>query len=96
MDSCGLIMLDEIRGMDLVSWLPGVVTLGVSLPFDQILKPFRASELSVCDNSFDFVFLFSINEVRRWSGEVWTVRSRFVIRSQKRRVEHVVNPPIRG
>ena len=74
-------MLDEIRGMDLISWFPCVVTFGVSFPFDQVLKSFRASELSVCDDSFDFVFLFSVNEVRRWSGEVWTVRSRFMIRS---------------
>ena len=76
-----MIMLDEIRGMDLISWFPGVVALGVSLPFDQILELSRASELSVCDNSFDFIFFFSIDEVRRWSGEVWTVRSRFMVRS---------------
>ncbi len=81
MDCCGLIMLDKIRGMDMVSWLPCVVTFGVSLPFDEILESFRLSKLSVCDNSFDFVLFFSIDEVRRWSGEVWAVRSRFVIRS---------------
>src|SRR6266436_8992909 len=96
MGSCGLIMLYEIRGMDLVSWFPSVITLGISLPFDQVLESFRASEVSVCDNPFDFVFLFSVNEVRRWPGEVWTVRSRFVIRSQKGRVEYVVDSPIRG
>jgi len=33
-------MLDEFRGMDLVSWFPSVVAFGVSLPFDEILKPF--------------------------------------------------------
>jgi len=81
MGCCGLIMLDKIRGMDMVSWLPCVVTFGVSLPFDEILESFRLSKLSVCDNSFDFVLFFSIDEVRRWSGEVWAVRSRFVIRS---------------
>ena len=81
MGSCGLIMPDKFRGMDLVSWFPCIVTFRVSLPFDEVLKSFRASELSVCDDSFDFVFLFSVNEVRRRSGEVWTVRSRFVIRS---------------
>ncbi len=79
MGRCGLIMLDKFRGMNLVSWFPCVVTFGVSLPFDEVLKSFRLSELSVCDDSFDFVFFFSVNEVRRWSGEVWAVRSRFVI-----------------
>ena len=76
---CGLIMLDKIRGMDLISWFPCVVAFGVSLPFDEVLKPLRSSELSVCDNSFDFIFFFSVNEVRRRSGEVWAVRSCFMI-----------------
>ncbi len=49
MSSCGLIMLDKFRGMDL------------------------------CDDPFDFVFFFSVNEVRRWSGEVWAMRSCFII-----------------
>ncbi len=78
---CGLIMLDKFRGMDLISWFPCVVTFGVSLPFDEVLKPFRSSELSVCDNPFDFIFFFSVNEVRGWLGEVWTVRSCFMVRS---------------
>src|SRR6266403_683902 len=67
MGSCGLIMLDEIRGMDLISWFPCVVTFGISFPCDQILKSFRASELSVCDDSFDFVFFFSVKQLRRGS-----------------------------
>ena len=79
--SCGLIMLDKFRGMNLISWFPCVVTFGVSLPFYEVLKSFRSSELSVCDDLLDFVFLFSVNEVRRWPGEVWTVRSCFMIRS---------------
>ncbi len=81
MYSCGLIMLDKFRGMDLIHGFPGIVTVRVSLPFDEVLKPFRASELSVCDDSFDFVFFFSINEVRGWSGEVWTMCSRFMVQS---------------
>ena len=80
MSSCGLIMLDNFRGMDLISWFPCVVAFRISLPFDEILEPFGSSVLLVCDNSFDFVFFFSINEVRGWSGEVWAVRSCFVIR----------------
>ncbi len=80
MGCCGLVTLDKFRGMDVVSWFPCVVTFRVSLPFDEVLKSFRSSELSVCDDSFDFVFLFSIDKVRRWSGEVWAVRSCFMIR----------------
>ncbi len=81
MGSCGLIMLDKFRGVNLVSWFPCVVAFGVSLPFDQVLKSFRSSEVSVCNDSFDFVLFFSVDEVRRWSGEVWAVRSCFMIRS---------------
>ncbi len=33
-------MLDKFRGMDLISWFPCVVTLGVSLPFDEVLQSF--------------------------------------------------------
>ncbi len=73
-------MLDKFRGMDLVSWFPCVVAFGVSLPFDEILESFCSSELSVCDDPFDFVFFFPIDEVRRRSGEVWAVRSCFMIR----------------
>ncbi len=83
MGSCGLIMLDKFRGMNLVSWFPCIVAFGVSFPFDEILESFQSPELSVCDDSFDFIFLFSVDKVRRWSGKVWAMRSRFVIRSQE-------------
>ncbi len=73
-------MLDKFRGMNLVCRFPCVVTFGVSLPFDEVLQSFLPSELSVCDDSFHFVFFLSINKVRRWSGEVWAVRSRFMVR----------------
>ncbi len=63
-------MLDKFRGMNLISRLPCVVTFGIALPFDEILKPFRLPKVSVCDYSFNFVFLFSIDEVRWWSSEV--------------------------
>ncbi len=78
--SCGLVMLDDFRGMDLVSWFPCVVAFRISLPLNEVLELFGSSVLLVCDNSFDFVFFFSVDEVRGWSGEVWAVRSCFVIR----------------
>ncbi len=73
-------MLDDFRGMDLVSWFPCVVAFRISLPLNEVLELFGSSVLLVCDNSFDFVFFFSVDEVRGWSGEVWAVRSCFVIR----------------
>ncbi len=38
--SCGLIMLDKFRGMNLVSWFPCVVACRVSFPFDEVLELF--------------------------------------------------------
>ena len=81
MASCGLVVLDKFRGVDLISRFPYVVAFGVPFPFDEVLQPFRPSELLVCDDSFNFVFFFSVDKVRGWSGEVWAVRSCFVIRS---------------
>ena len=40
MGCCGLIMLDKFRGVNLVSWFPGVVAFGVPFPFDEILESF--------------------------------------------------------
>ena len=58
---CGLIMLDKVRGMDLISGFPCVVAFRVSFPFDEVLKSFRSSKLLVCNDSFHFIFVFSIN-----------------------------------
>ncbi len=80
MSCCGLIMLDNFRGVDLISWFPYIVAFGVSLPFNEILELSGSSVLSVCNDSLDFVFLFSVNEVRGWSGKVWAMHSCFVIR----------------
>ena len=96
MSSCGLVMLDKFRGMNLISWFPCVVTVGVSLPFNEVLEPFRSSELSVCDDSFDFVFVFSVDKVRGWLGEVWAVCRCFMIGSQQGCVKHIVDFPIYG
>ena len=80
MGSCGLIMLDKVRGVDLISWFPCVVTFGVSFPFDEVLESSGLSVLLVCNNSFDFILFFSVDKVRGWSSKVWAMRSCFVVR----------------
>jgi len=50
----------------------------------------------VCDDSFYFVFVFPVNEVRGWSGEVWAMCSGFVIGSQQGHVKYVMNSPACG
>jgi len=63
----------------LVSWFPGVVTFGVPFPFDEVLERSGSSMTSVVDDTFHFVFFFSVDKVRWWSGEVRAVHSRFLI-----------------
>jgi len=68
-----MIKFDEVRGMGLIGIFPSVITFGVSLPFDEILELSRASMTSVASYQLHFVFCFSINQVRRWSGKVGAV-----------------------
>jgi len=79
MVDCGLIMFKEFRGMNLIRRFPCVVAFGISFPFDEVLKFSGLSELSVCDDLFYFVFIFSVDEVRWWSGEVWAMCLCFMI-----------------
>ena len=65
-----MIKFDKFRGVHLVSWFPCVITLRVSFPFDEILESSSPSMTSVVDNALHFIFLFSVNQVRWWSGEV--------------------------
>jgi len=68
-----VIKFDEVRCMDLIGIFPSIVTFGVSFPFDEILELSRVSMMSVASYQLHFVFRFSINQVRRWSGEVGAV-----------------------
>ena len=74
-----MIKVDELWGVHLVSWFPCVVTFGVPFPFDEILEPSGSSMTSVVDNAFYFVLLFTIDQIRWWSGEVGPVCCGFPI-----------------
>jgi hypothetical protein len=63
--------------MQLFCWFPGVVTLGVSFPFEEISESFVLPELLMCSDVFDLVLCFALDEVRWWSREVWAVRVHF-------------------
>ncbi len=89
-------MLDKFRGMDLISRFPCVVAFGVALPFDEILKFLGSSELLVCDYSFDFVFIFSVNKVRWWLAEVGAMGLCFMIGRQQGCMEHIMDLPVSG
>jgi len=74
-----MIKSDEIRHMDLIGVFPSIVAFGVSLPFDEVLECPRPSMMSVASYQLHFIFRSSINQVRRWSGEVRAMRESFAI-----------------
>jgi len=65
-----MIKFDEVRHMDLIGIFPSVIAFEISLPFDEVLEHPRPSMTSVALYQLHFVFRFSINQIRRWSGEV--------------------------
>jgi hypothetical protein len=68
-----MIKFDEFRRVDLIGIFPSVVAFGVSYPFDQILQGFGPPPGSVGADLFHFILLFSIYQIRWWSGKVGTV-----------------------
>ena len=74
-----MIEFDELGRMHLVSWFPCIVTFGVSFPFDEVLEPSGPAMTSVVNNVLHFIFLFTIDQVRWWSGEVGPVCCGFSI-----------------
>ena len=74
-----MIKFDKFRGMYLVSWFPCVVTFRVSLPLDEILESSSPTMTSVVNDTLHFVFLFAVNQVRWWSGEIGPVCCGFLV-----------------
>ena len=74
-----MIEFDELWGMHLVSWLPGVVTFRVSFPFDEILESSSLAMMSVVHYLLHFILLFTINKIRWWLGEIGPVCCGFLI-----------------
>jgi hypothetical protein len=58
-----VVVLQQIRCMDVICWLPCVITFGVSLPFDEVLQGMTAPNVPVVLNGFNFIFCFSFNKI---------------------------------
>ena len=67
-----VVFLNQLRGKYISSMFPGVVSRGISLPLDEILKVSPLPEIAMIDDGLDFILLFSINDV--WGG-TWKVVS---------------------
>ena len=77
----------------MVSCFPRVVCIGVSLPFDEVLKLLFMSEMTVINDGLDLIFLGVFDKVRRWPRVIVPVFPGLVIRSQEGCVEYVMNGP---
>ncbi len=78
--------------LHIVNWFPGVVTLWVSFPLDQVLE--FTPLISMGMNSLDFVFFFTLNHVRWWPCEVLAVFFCFDIGCKEGCVESGVYVPL--
>ena len=76
-----------------VSCFPRVVRIGVSLPLDEVLELSFTSEVTVINDSLDFVFFGVFDKVRRWPRVVGPVFCSFAIRGQEGGVKDVMDGP---
>ena len=81
------------RRMDLVSWLPRVVAIGVPLPFDEALKTSFAAVKTVINDGLDLIFLGVLDQLRGWPRVVSPVFCRLAIRGQEGRMKDVMDGP---
>ena len=77
-------------------WFPRVVRIGVSLPFDEVLKLPVLPVMTVIHDGLHFELLFSIDEIRRWPRVVGPMLIGFLIRGQQTCVKYVMDGPGRG
>ena len=72
---------------------PGVIGLGISFPFDQVLEDSSLPKVAMISDGLDFVLLFSIDDVWGGSREIGSVLFGFMVRGQEAGVEHVMYRP---
>jgi hypothetical protein len=68
-----IVLFEELRGVQLIFRLPGVIGLRVSFPLKEILELFVLPEVAMVSDGFHFIFRFSVDKVRWGSGEVRAV-----------------------
>ena len=88
-----VIFLNQLRSEYISLVFPGVVSRGISLPLDKILKVSPLPKIAVVDDGLDLVFFLSINDVWGRTREIVPVLASFPERRQKAGVEDVMNGP---
>jgi len=72
-----VIGFDQCVHMEILNWLPRIVTVWVPLPFDQILESTHLTKESMVDDGLDLVLRVFINEVRGRTRVIWSVHGSF-------------------
>jgi hypothetical protein len=65
--------------MNIISGFPGVITLRVSLPFDQVLQGMATPKVPMISDHFNFVFFLPFDKIQQQLGEVWSMLHCFMI-----------------
>ena len=78
-----VIGFNDLWGVNLVSWFPGIVRFWVSSPLDEVLESSSPASMSMINHSFYLIFLFAFDKVRGRPRIVGPMRVGFVIRGQK-------------
>ena len=89
-----MVFREEVRGMHVSRVYPFVVAFRETFPFDKVLEFSRLTVTPMAYDSFDFLFFFAVDQIRRWPGEIGSVIAGFSIWCQQRCMEDVMNPPI--
>ena len=88
-----MVFLNQLRGEYVSLMFPGVVSCGIPLPFDEILKVSPFPKVTVVDDGLDFILLLSINDVWGRAWKIVSVLAGFPERGQKPGMEDVMNGP---
>src|SRR6266851_2996699 len=85
-----LVFLYQLGGLDVVDRFPGVIALGVSLPFYEILQLSFLPMTSVASDGLDLILFLVVDKVRWGSGVILPVFLRLYKWGEKGCVKHGV------
>ena len=88
-----MVFLDQLRGKYISSVFPGIVSRGISLPLDEILKVSPLPEIAMIDDGLDFILFFSINDVWGRTWKIVSILASFSERGQEPGVKDVMDGP---
>jgi hypothetical protein len=74
-----VVLLQQIGCVDIICWLPCVVTLGVSSPLDKVLQGMTAPEVLMIPDGLHLILYLSFDKIWWWLVEVQSMLCCFMI-----------------